>query len=132
MRNTAIIAAGLFLAATPALAFGPGGLAHGFAPQRASATEALPQASSVFPERYCIAFGACAGGRSIAIRAAWQADRDAVLPLDRLALTSDDVEQAFAAMRIETNPFTIPAAPATEESVDDGVLTGSVPADQPL
>lgn len=135
MRNTALIVAGLLLAANPAFAIGPGGFAHGFASvvQGGGSAQAMPEASSLFPQRYCAAFGSCIDGRSIAIRAAWNAETDAVLPLDRLALTSTDVERAFAAVRIETNPFLfIPSAPAAEESVDYGVLTGSVPAEQPL
>lgn len=134
MRNTILMATGLLLAAAPAFAFGPGGLAHGFSATVASAgaAQALPQASGVSPQRYCAAFGACAGGRSIAVRAAWKAGRDAAMPLDRLTLTSSDVEQALAALRMEINPFVIPAAPAAAEGVDYGVLTGSVPAGQPL
>lgn len=135
MRNRLLIVTGLLMAANPAFAIGPGGFAHGFASvaHGSGATQALPEASNLFPQRYCAAFGSCMDGRSIAIRAAWNADTDAVLPLNRLALTSGDVERVFAAVRIETNPFILlPTAPASEESVDYGVLTGSVPAEQRL
>lgn len=83
-------------------------------------------------KRYCAGFGECLGGRSIAERASWVAGRDAAMPLDRLALTSVEADMAFAMMRGDMQRLAVPAAPAGEESIDYGVLTGSVPAGQPL
>lgn len=129
------VAVGLIAAslagAVPAHAFGPGGLARGLAQSSAFTigTVAAPEtASTKASDRFCAAFGNCIDGRSIAIKASWRADRDQVMPLDQLTLTSLDVEQALAATRSQISPFIMPEAPA----VDYGVLTGSVPAGDPL
>ena len=124
-----------FAAATPASAFGPGGLARGLASviSPVEGNVALPQASRASSHRYCAAFGTCLEGRSIAIKASWNAGRDALMPLDRLELTNGEAERVFAAMRFEISPFAATPAPARrEENVDYGVLTGSVSDSEPL
>lgn len=136
MRNRFLaIAAGLIAAsvsvAAPAHAFGPGGLARGLVQSAAFAdgAVALPEAATDRASlRYCAAFGACIDGRSIAIHASWRADRDAVMPLDRLQLTSIDVDQALSAVRSQISPFVAPETP----SIDYSVLTGSLTAGDPL
>lgn len=136
MRNRALAVTGLLLAsllaATPAAALGPGGLARGLSATITAPGAALPEVAKAATGRTCALFGPCANGRSIAVLASWVAGRDAVLPLDRLSLTDHDVERAFMAMRSEIAPLIIPAVPSAGESVDYGVLTGSVPAGQSL
>lgn len=135
MRKTAFIVSCLLLAAGPAFAFGPGGLAHGFSAvvaSSASGVKALPEQAAMETKRYCAVFGACLDGRSIAHKASWVAGRDAAMPLDRLALTSAEADIALALVRKDIQRLEMPATPASEESVDYGVLTGSVPAGQSL
>lgn len=132
MRNTFLIAAGLLLAATPALAIGPGGFVHGFSPVRSSGVAALPQTTYGLSNNHCVVFGTCIDGGAVALRAAWTAGSDVRLTPEAMPMAVAYTGFAYKAVRIETNPFVIPAASAVEESVDYGVLTGSVPSDRPL
>ncbi|MCX8996732.1 hypothetical protein NOF55_06400 [Rhizobiaceae bacterium BDR2-2] len=107
MRNTAAIALGLLLAAAPAHAFGPGGLARQF-------SSAVPSSEVVGAISYASARHSCG--------------ECAVMPFARLTPTASDAGRFLAALGMGIAPFAVPAA----ESADAGVLTGSVPSGEPL